>query len=63
MGEQLTDKLDSKVYSKWVTSCNKFNKSKRGILHLGRGNPEYTYRRGDERLETKPHGEASGGSG
>ncbi|GAB0209260.1 hypothetical protein GRJ2_003391700 [Grus japonensis] len=32
----------------------KFNKSKCQILHLGWGNPGYTYKLGDERLESSP---------
>jgi len=44
------DKLEG-----WATTkCMKFNKSMCQILHLGRGNPEYTYRQGDERLESSP---------
>jgi len=31
-----------------------FNKSKCWILHLGQGNPGYTYKSGDERLESSP---------
>ena len=32
----------------------KFNKSKCKILHLGRGNPHYQYKLGDERIERSP---------
>ncbi|GAB0210300.1 hypothetical protein GRJ2_003495800 [Grus japonensis] len=32
----------------------KFNKSTCWILHLGQGNPGYTYKLGDERLESSP---------
>ncbi|GAB0179846.1 mitochondrial enolase superfamily member 1 [Grus japonensis] len=35
-----------------ITSCMRFNKGKCQILHLGRGNPGYTYRLGNETLET-----------
>ncbi|KAK4824965.1 LOW QUALITY PROTEIN: hypothetical protein QYF61_021752 [Mycteria americana] len=44
------DRLDS-----WaVTNHMKFNKSKCQILHLGQGNPGYTYKLGDKRLESSP---------
>ncbi|GAB0199179.1 mitochondrial enolase superfamily member 1 [Grus japonensis] len=35
-----------------ITNCMRFNKGKCWILHLGRGNPGYTYRLGNEMLET-----------
>ncbi|GAB0183316.1 hypothetical protein GRJ2_000796900 [Grus japonensis] len=35
-----------------ITNRLRFNKGKCWILHLGRGNPGYTYRLGDETLET-----------
>jgi len=35
-------------------SYEKFNKNKCQILHLGRGNPDYTYRLRDEMLESSP---------
>uniref|UniRef100_A0A8B9CLT0 Reverse transcriptase domain-containing protein n=1 Tax=Anser brachyrhynchus TaxID=132585 RepID=A0A8B9CLT0_9AVES len=44
------DRLESWV----ITSHMKFNKSKCWVLHLGRGNPGYTYRLGDKTLESSP---------
>ncbi|KAK4830589.1 hypothetical protein QYF61_011824 [Mycteria americana] len=44
------DRLES-----WaITNCMKFNKSKCRILQLVLGNPSYTYKVGDKRLETSP---------
>ncbi|KAK4816037.1 hypothetical protein QYF61_011027 [Mycteria americana] len=44
------DRLES-----WaIINHMKFNKNKCWILHLGRGNPGYMYKLGDERLESSP---------
>jgi len=32
----------------------RFNKARCKVLHVGRGNPQYQYRRGDEGLESSP---------
>jgi len=42
---------DLEKLNKWAcVNLMKFNKAKRKVLHLGRGNPEYQYRLGDEEI-------------
>ena len=48
--QRYLDRLES-----WaITKHMKFNKSESWILHLGWGNPGYTHKLGDERLEGSP---------
>ncbi|GAB0203536.1 mitochondrial enolase superfamily member 1 [Grus japonensis] len=50
-GEALQRDLD-RLKNRAITNRMRFNKGKCQILHLGRGNPGYKYRLGDETLET-----------
>lgn len=52
--ETRTERYINKLKGRAITNSVKFNKNKCRILHVGQGKPDYTYRWGDEKLESSP---------